>query len=412
MVFTLWLDSGLDRIEARPTNRKWKDKLCARIVARSGRPLSSKQRYPRVSNIDSVSQVGADNHSDARRGRTSEVFFQCRAGDPEGGGKLFVRHPIRAVLAIGQSGVVLRKLATERDCEFLILGGALHGSSDHIGFETYVAKLLLQSQWGSDIFGERKMATGPIPSYGSPPITEVAFGVQFPAVALQTRHIGQFWTEVSGEYPLTQDFPPIPDAGEVPGVSFLVLPPLRRVFLTTANTEFVVQLQDSRFHHNWRKLSPASDYPRFGVVFKRFLSAWGRFSDFVKRQGISEPTPCRYELTYVNEIETLGDVRVEQAVKLFDWKNVQSEFLPEPQATNIAWSFLLPDSKGVMNVSTNRLVKPDGRSSVLLTLACAGPSANDRYSLDDWFETAHQLIVRGFSDLTTSEAHGVWKREV
>jgi uncharacterized protein (TIGR04255 family) len=256
------------------------------------------------------------------------------------------------------------------------------------------------------------MATTPIPSYGLPPLTEVACGVQFTELPLQTRHVGQFWTEIASEYPLTQDFPPVPEIGEPAKLSFLLLPPLRRVFLATASTEFVIQLQETRFHHNWRKLSPTVKYPRFNVVFSRFLKAWGRFSDFVKGQGLQEPKPNRYELTYVNEIESLGSLEIEQAVKLFDWTNVRAEFLSAPQATNMAWSFQLPDEKGVMNVSTNRLTRPDGRTAVLLTLACAGPSANDRYSLNEWFETAHQWIVRGFTDLTTQEAHRIWNREI
>ena len=203
----------------------------------------------------------------------------------------------------------------------------------------------------------------------------------------------------------------MPDVGEAFGVSILVMPPLRRTFLATSTTEYVIQLQDSRFHHNWRKLSPSVVYPRFPAVFSRFLKAWGLFSDFVKRQGIEEPKPSRYELTYVNEIEVLGSIRIEQAVKLFDWNNIAAKFLPVPQATNMAWSFPLPEAKGNMNVSTNRLTKLDGRSAVLLTLACSGPSANESYSLDEWFETAHQWIVRGFTDLTTPEAHQIWNRE-
>lgn len=256
------------------------------------------------------------------------------------------------------------------------------------------------------------MATSAIPSYGSPPLTEVACGVQFEAIPMQTRHVGQFWTEIREEYPLTLDLPPVPDLGDAPGFNVLLMPPLRRAFFATPATDFVIQLQESRFHHNWRKLSPAVQYPRFGPVFSGFLSAWGRFSDFLKRQGLPEPKPNRYELTYVNEIETLGSIRIEQAVKLFDWRKIQATFLPEPQATNIAWSFELPDSKGVMNVSTNRFIKPDGRAAVLLTIACSGPSCHDRYSLEEWFETAHQWIVRGFTDLTTDEAHQVWNREV
>jgi uncharacterized protein (TIGR04255 family) len=255
------------------------------------------------------------------------------------------------------------------------------------------------------------MATTAIPSYTNPPLTEVACGVQFSSIPLQTRHIGQFWTEISKDYPLTQDLPPVPDVADSSGISFFAVPPLRRVFMATPSTEYVVQLQESRFHHNWRKLSQEITYPRFPTVFQRFLTLWGRFSDFAKRQGLPEPKPTRYELTYVNELDNLGAIRVEQAVKLFDWKVIDAKFLPEPQATNIAWSFVLPQEKGVMNVSTNRFTRPDGRTSVLLTLACSGQSANDKYSLNDWFETAHEWIVRGFTDLTTAEAHLIWNRE-
>ena len=254
------------------------------------------------------------------------------------------------------------------------------------------------------------MASGAIPSYGKPPITEVACGVQFAEVPFQTRHVGQFWTEISTEYPITQDFPPVPEFGETAGVRVLTLPPLRRVFMSTSSTEYTIQLQGSRFHHNWRKLSPDVQYPRFPNVFRKFLAAWGQFSDFVKRQGLFEPKPNRYELTYVNEINDLGPINVERAVKLLDWADIKAGFLPDPKASNIAWSFSLPDEKGLMNVSTNRLTRPDGRTAVLLTLACSGPSAR-KYSLDDWFETAHQWIVRGFDDLTTEEAHSIWGKE-
>ena len=255
------------------------------------------------------------------------------------------------------------------------------------------------------------MTTTAIPSYTNPPLSEVACGVQFGALALQTRHVGQFWTEIANEYPLTQDQPPIPDVGD-PAISVLSIPPLRRVFMATASTEYLVQIQEARFHHNWRKLSPDVRYPRFDTVFERFLQVWGRFSDFVKGQSLGEPKPTRYELTYVNEFDSLGSLSVEQAVKLFNWRHIGAEFLPEPQATNIAWSFLLPQEKGVLNVSTNRFTRPDGRLAVLLTLACSGVAAPQKYSLNDWFGTAHEWIVRGFTDLTTSEAHRVWQREV
>jgi uncharacterized protein (TIGR04255 family) len=260
-----------------------------------------------------------------------------------------------------------------------------------------------------------------IPSYARPPLSEVACGVQFAPIGLQTTHLGQFWTEIAQDYPSTQDAPPTPEVATTPGqrgqlgalgITVMIMPPLRRVLMLSKGRDFVVQVQDSRFHYNWRRLSPDSVYPRFPKVFDGFLNTWGMFSAFLKRARLSEPTPNRYELTYVNQLDALGSIRVEQSVKLFDWKQLKAEFLTEPQQTNIGWSFLLPDGKGIMNVSINRVIRPEGGSAVLFTLACSGPAGKaTTYSLNDWFETAHEWIVRGFTDLTTPEAHKIWQRE-
>jgi len=255
------------------------------------------------------------------------------------------------------------------------------------------------------------MTKAPIPSYGAPPLSEVVFGVLFEPLPIQTRHFGQFWTEIQTDYPVTQDFPPVPDVGELPSINVMMMPPLRRVFMATASTEFGMQLQENRFHYNWRKLAPDAQYPRFNPVFDRFLNSWGLFSDFLKRQSLPEPRPKRYELSYVNELNSAGNLAAEQTVKLFDWQRIEAEFLPKPQGTNIAWSFPLPNEKGTMNVSTNRFTKPDGRSAIVLTLVCSGPSSPEKYPLNEWFETAHEWIVHGFTDLTTAEAHSAWRRE-
>jgi len=254
------------------------------------------------------------------------------------------------------------------------------------------------------------MATTPIPSYEAPPLSEVVCGVLFEPLPIQTRHLGQFWTEIASEYPITQDFPPVHDLGELSSISLTAMPPLRRVFIATASTEFAIQIQENRFHYNWRKSTPAATYPRFPAVFDHFLRSWGLFSDFVKRQSLPDPRPKRYELSYVNELNSVEGLTAERTVKLFEWERINAKFLQRPIGTNIAWSFSLPEDKGTMNVS-NRFTKPDGRSSIVLTLVCSGSSDPDKYSLNDWFETAHEWIVRGFTDLTTADAHSAWKRE-
>ena len=254
------------------------------------------------------------------------------------------------------------------------------------------------------------MGTLPIPSYGSPPLTEVAVGVTLPPLKLQTRHIGEFWSEIRDEYPHTEDNPPIPVDG-TPTFMAMTLPPLRRVFMMTPNKEYIIQIQEGRFLHNWRKLPAEAEYPHYAAVLEKFLSAWKRFSDFSIRSGLGDPSPIGYELSYVNELDDPASHGIQEFFKPLDWQNQKPEFLLQPpRATNIAWSLELPENKGAMNVSANRITQPDGKTALLLVLSCVGP-ASPNYLIADWFSTAHEWIVRGFTDLTTPEAHKFWKRE-
>ena len=48
---------------------------------------------------------------------------------------------------------------------------------------------------------------------------------------------------------------------------------------------------------------------------------------------------------------------------------------------------------------------------MVLNMTCSG-QASVEYSFPNWFDTAHEWIVRGFTDLTTDEAHKLWGRTV
>jgi len=190
------------------------------------------------------------------------------------------------------------------------------------------------------------------------------------------------------------------------------VPPLRRMFLISADGQFLLQVQDNRFYCNWRKLSPEVVYPRFPAVYDRFVKNWGLLSDFLRRQGFGDVSPIGYELTYVNEIEVSRESVAQDVAKCVRMyiPLQQPEFLPEPVSVSGLWLYNLPDSKGNLRANLNHLRKPDAREVVALSLSCFG-AASSRVSMADWFETAHEWIVRGFTDLTTPEAHQKWERE-
>jgi len=192
------------------------------------------------------------------------------------------------------------------------------------------------------------------------------------------------------------------------------MPPLRRVFLLSGDQRYVVQLQDTRFNLNWRKVDAGDVYPRFGVVFAKFQKAWGAFSEFAEVASLGNLIPNRYELTYVNHLEMKGNQGfsrdLETKVKMFKWEGIGAEFLPAPTSASSVWQFQMPDAKGIFTANLSHAKRQDATDLLVLNMSCAGP-ASSRYSLKEWFDTAHEWIVRGFADLTTSEAQNeLWER--
>lgn len=237
--------------------------------------------------------------------------------------------------------------------------------------------------------------------------------MQFSALRnIQTRHFGEFWGKVKEEFPLTRDMVPLPDVSEMPSVELLLMPPLRRVFMLSGDQRYVVQLQDTRFNLNWRKVDPADQYPRFSAVFAKFQHAWGSFAEFAELASLGNLIPGRYELTYVNHLDMKSDGfsrELETKVKMLKWEGIGASFLPAPVSVSGAWQFQMPDSKGICAANLSHAKRPDGRDLLVLNISCAGP-ASSRYSMKEWFDTAHEWIVRGFTDLTTDEAHQEWGR--
>jgi uncharacterized protein (TIGR04255 family) len=253
----------------------------------------------------------------------------------------------------------------------------------------------------------------PLPDFENPPVLEVVFGVQFPPVpGLQTRHFGEFWDQCKKDFPITHDAPPLPMVLDVGSVELFNLPPFRRMMMISSDNSYVVQVQEDRFNVNWRKVTPEQTYPRFENVFKTFGELWDRFGTFITVATAADLKPGRYELTYVNHIDP-GDSEyasgVEANVVMFNWSRLNPNFLPLPRSVSAAWQFELPSDKGHLNANLTHGKRAE-RELMVLNMTCNGP-ASSGWSLNEWFETAHEWIVRGFADLTTDSAHARWGRK-
>lgn len=260
-----------------------------------------------------------------------------------------------------------------------------------------------------------------IVDFEMPPVSEVAFGVQFePLTELMVPHVGLLWAEFSETYPQADEHPPLAPVREdlsEPGKVDVQLDQratLPRIWLANEAGTELLQLQRERFHLNWQRRSADDDYPGFKTLWGRFLDAWGRFAAFCDEWEIQPPRLAQAELTYVNPI-ALDDVGVTladlgQVVPDLTWRATDrtDRFLPDFEAMRWQTSFLLPDGAGRLWVGMmTRRNEPD-RDEVRLELTVRGEPPQD---LEAWFRQAREWIVRGFADVTSRAVQDrVWRR--
>lgn len=264
--------------------------------------------------------------------------------------------------------------------------------------------------------------TKDLPEFTKPPVIEVVLGVQFSELGLRSVHFGQFWQTIRDRYSKTEDRPPLDDVFDrtppSPATQIVAfeMPPLRRVFFIDETSNFLLQLQPSRFLANWRKVNEEGEYPRFPAVESRFLDGWTRLNNFLEKEGLDHPTTNQYELTYINHIVDEGSAlpgSIHNFVPLISWRQAQStKFLPTPRFINTQMQFPLPDGAGTLHVSLNHATRRrDGKGIYVLEVVARGPAKADASDMRSWFALAHEGIVRGFTDLTSPSAHEQWGRK-
>lgn len=268
----------------------------------------------------------------------------------------------------------------------------------------------------------------PLPSYKKPPVTEVVVGVQFnELVNFSSIHYGLYHQRVLEKYPLFQELAPIDSTFEFfgeddkvfqasPKTTFYQTPPLRRGWFLEKEQNRLIQLEPEHFFHNWRKVTGQEGYPRYESIKDEFKNLWNDFLDFSKEQNFNEIKVNQWEVTYVNHIdihegwETLGDMK-----NIFSqWSGDTTEgFLPIPEFVEMKERYAFPEQKGRLHISLNRAIRQrDNKECFLFRLTARGRLETSKTDdILDCLDRGREWIVKGFTDLTTTNAHNLWKRE-
>lgn len=255
------------------------------------------------------------------------------------------------------------------------------------------------------------MPSRTLPDYRQPPVVEVAISAYFqPLSKLTTARIGEFWSLNKTEYPKTEDYPPILDNVSL---EMLSIPPLRRVFMITGDDRYILQLQQDVLIHNWRKIKDTDEYPHFDSAQQKFKEKFSQFCEFLAKNDLGQPSGVRYEVTYVNHLST-GNI-VDSLETYIDIVRLQPpkdrNLLPSPQLLNADIWFSLPNDQGTLVVSFKQGSRTSDKKEVMqVELTARGSAKPDFSDMDSWLEVAHEWIVRGFTEITTADAHKQWER--
>jgi uncharacterized protein (TIGR04255 family) len=257
---------------------------------------------------------------------------------------------------------------------------------------------------------------GRLPSYKKPPVNEVVCGIRFqPSPNLKLPHVGLLWGKFRDAYPLVEHATPIALGLDQLLVDPATGAPLPRVWFINRQNNQLVQFQMDRLYFNWRQRNDV--YPRYKNVINNFERVVDTVEAFFREFDIGELSPVECELSYINHIP-----RREDRNALDDFQNVfrdivwqvSPRFLPNPTVINLELKFSLPDKKGLLNAKLNPAIRAADNVPIFvldLTARGIGQSA-DRKGIREWFDTAHEWIVRGFADLTTEKAQiEVWERD-
>lgn len=147
--------------------------------------------------------------------------------------------------------------------------------------------------------------------YPNPPVVEVALSVQFDRLPdLDASRIGLYWSTVRSRFPFAEQHVPLPTVQEAFGMPDALPRGLRielsdavptpRFWLVNGDGSQLLQIQDDRFSHNWRK--NVKPYPHYETVRAAFVEELGLFDAFLRGERMGPMAPNQCEVTYINHI--------------------------------------------------------------------------------------------------------------
>ena len=246
--------------------------------------------------------------------------------------------------------------------------------------------------------------------YENPPIDEIVCDILFDSIKdLRTGHFGILWEKFRPDFPEIEDhilLAPVPEDLETPNK--LLLP---RIWFVHKNENEVVQVQQNRFIHNWRKRQPDDEYPGYEKVIENFERYLSRFQQLLAEENLGNLVARKYELTYIDLIpEGQGWENFDDLEKIFpNLLSLTKQNIFSTGVRGINWQTILnlPNNLGQLQMSIRNGWRVSS-DHPLLNIEFKAFSNHPHEPMPDepirdWFNAAHDTIIKLFSNLISDE---------
>ncbi|MEW6074323.1 MAG: TIGR04255 family protein [Planctomycetota bacterium] len=271
-----------------------------------------------------------------------------------------------------------------------------------------------------------------LPEFRDPPLAEVVLGIQFdPLVGMAAAHMDAIWELFRQTFPRTEDrqpllatferFDPPPEPGAVQwNLDLFARPSLPRCWFINDSGDELLQLQQDRFLHNWRKVKSQPEYPRYAHLRQSFEEEVEALRRFAAHNGIGVVKPNQCEITYINHIVAGAHWREHwQAARVFRplADADAGPFSARPEHVRWETAFVMREDDGEprrrLHVSVvSGFIQEGGAPMFAMTLTARGaPICDELTDIMGFLDLGHRWIVRSFADLTTEAMHAAWGRK-
>jgi uncharacterized protein (TIGR04255 family) len=256
-----------------------------------------------------------------------------------------------------------------------------------------------------------------LPDYDNPPAQETWMAFTFVPLSWSIPHFGAFWSEVRGDYPTFEVHPPIGEFNlefnaVAPGT--LVNLPVRCWFKNDQSNR-LIQVQNNRFFHNWRRPNPSAPYLHYAELKPVFETEWARFRDFAQRYDLGVPNVLSCEVAYINHLDRrVGWDNFSDLSNIFpSVGSFEGSFVKKPETVAANVSYVMPSDEGRLNVVIQPAIRQqDGKEIIQLSITgSCRPASSETNELMRCLDSCREWVVRGFDDLTSPNMHKIWRKK-